>query len=56
MQAETTKVKHSTHRVAINCTPLLYVLNSDHNYCQGMAREAPSCPQTGMLFIKEHFQ
>lgn len=36
-----TKVEHSIHRVAINCTPLLYILNSDHNYCQGIALEAP---------------
>lgn len=51
-----TKVEHSIRRVAINCTPLLYVLNSDHNYCQGIALEAPSCTQTGIPFIKEHFQ
>lgn len=51
-----TKVEHSVRRVAINCTPLLYVPDSDHNYCQGIALEAPSCTQTGIPFIKEHFQ
>lgn len=51
-----TKVEHSIHRVAISCAPSLCVLNSDHNYCQGIALEAPSCSQTGILFIKEHFQ
>lgn len=51
-----TKVEHSICRVAIKGTLLVYVLNSDHNYCQGIALEAPSCTQTGIVFIKEHFQ
>lgn len=51
-----TKVELSDHRVAINCTLLLYVLDAEHNYCQWIALEAPSCTQTGVLFIKEHFQ
>jgi len=51
-----TKVEHSIHRIAINCTQLLCGLNSDHNYCQRIALEAASCTQTRMLFIKGHFQ
>lgn len=51
-----TKVQDSIHRVAIKRALLLHVLNSDHNYCQGITLEAPSCTQTGTVFIKEHLQ